>query len=123
MPLSQISGSADGIFVHGARSYDNNYELDGISVNDVQGSGSSSGGIPIPNPDLIQEFKVQTGLFLICKSVLVQPTRAQRSKPLSRNLSRPRPLSRRLCRTVRELPQRFMLSRPFFAPPGFNSTL
>jgi len=25
MPLSQISGSSDGIFVHGARSYDNNY--------------------------------------------------------------------------------------------------
>ena len=63
MPLSQINGSADGIFVHGARSYDNNYELDGVSVNDVQGSGSSSGGIPIPNPDLIQEFKVQTGLY------------------------------------------------------------
>jgi len=63
MPLSQISGSADGIFVHGARSYDNNYELNGVSVNDVQGSGSSSGGIPIPNPDLIQEFKVQTGLY------------------------------------------------------------
>jgi len=63
MPQSQISGSADGIFVHGARSYDNNYELDGISVNDVQGSGSSSGGIPIPNPDLIQEFKVQMGQY------------------------------------------------------------
>src|SRR6516164_5255498 len=63
MPQSQISGSADGIFVHGARSYDNNYELDGVSVNDVQGSGSSSGGIPIPNPDLIQEVKVQTGLY------------------------------------------------------------
>jgi len=63
MPQSQISGSADGIFVHGSRSYDNNYELDGVSVNDVQGSGSSSGGIPIPNPDLIQAFKVQTGLY------------------------------------------------------------
>jgi hypothetical protein len=63
MPLSQISGSSDGIFVHGARSYDNNYQLDGISVNDVQGSGSSSGGIAIPNPDIIQEFKVQTGLY------------------------------------------------------------
>jgi hypothetical protein len=63
MPLSQISGSMDGIFVHGARSYDNNYQLDGISVNDVQGSGSSSGGIPIPNPDIIKEFKVQTGLY------------------------------------------------------------
>jgi hypothetical protein len=43
MPLSQISGSSDGIFVQGARSYDNNYQLDGISVNDVQGSGSVSG--------------------------------------------------------------------------------
>jgi hypothetical protein len=31
-------------------------------VNDVQGSGSSSGGLPIPNPDTIYEFKVQTGL-------------------------------------------------------------
>jgi hypothetical protein len=61
--LSQISKSNDGIYVHGARSYDNNFQLDGISVNDVQGSGSSSGGIPIPNPDTIQEFKVQTGLY------------------------------------------------------------
>ncbi len=63
MPLSQISGSSDGIFVHGGRSYDNNYQLDGISVTDVQGSGSSSGGLPIPNPDSIYEFKVQTALY------------------------------------------------------------
>lgn len=28
-----------------------------------KGSGSSSGGIPIPNPDTIQEFKVQIGLY------------------------------------------------------------
>jgi hypothetical protein len=49
--------------VHGARSYDNNFELDGISVSDVQGSASASGGNPIPNPDAIQEFKVQTGLY------------------------------------------------------------
>jgi len=61
--LSQIAKSNDGIFVHGARSYDNNFELDGISVSDVQGSASGSGGIPIPNPDTIGEFKVQTGLF------------------------------------------------------------
>jgi len=63
MPLSQISGSSDGIYVHGGRSYDNNYQLDGISVNDVQGSGASSGGLPIPNPDTVYEFKVQTGLY------------------------------------------------------------
>src|SRR5277367_4768784 len=61
--LSQIAKSDDGIYVHGARSYDNNFELDGVSVSDVQGSASGSGGIPIPNPDTIQEFNVQTGLY------------------------------------------------------------
>jgi len=61
--LSQIAASNDGIYVHGARSYDNNFVLDGISVSDVQGSASGSGGIPLPNPDSLQEFKVQTGLY------------------------------------------------------------
>jgi hypothetical protein len=61
--LSQIGKSNDGIFVHGARSYDNNWQLDGISVSDVQGSGPLSGGIPIPNPDTLEEFKVQTGIY------------------------------------------------------------
>ena len=61
--LSQISPSNDGVYVHGARSYDNNYQMDGISVSDVQGSAAGSGGIPIPNPDSIQEFKVQTALY------------------------------------------------------------
>jgi hypothetical protein len=61
--LSQIAKSNDGIYVHGARSYDNNFQIDGISVSDVQGSAAGSGGIPIPNPDSIQEFKVQTGLY------------------------------------------------------------
>ena len=61
--LSQIDKSTDGLFVHGARSYDNNFQLDGISVSDVQGSAIASGGVPIPNPDAIQEFKVQTGLY------------------------------------------------------------
>jgi hypothetical protein len=61
--LSQMAKSNDGIYVHGARSYDNNFQVDGISVSDVQGSAAGSGGIPIPNPDSIQEFKVQTGLY------------------------------------------------------------
>ena len=61
--LSQIGKSNDGMFVHGARSYDNNWQLDGISVSDVQGSGSISGGIPIPSPDTLEEFKMQTGLY------------------------------------------------------------
>ena len=61
--LSQIAKSNDGIFAHGARSYDNNFQLDGLSVSDVQGSAAGSGGIPIPSPDSIEEFKVQTGLY------------------------------------------------------------
>jgi len=61
--LSQTDKSNDGLFVHGGRSYDNNFQLDGISVSDVQASAYASGGIPIPNPDTIQEFKVQTGLY------------------------------------------------------------
>jgi hypothetical protein len=60
---SQLGRSNDGIYVHGARSYDNNWQLDGISISDVQSSGSISGGIPIPNPNTLQEFKVQTGLY------------------------------------------------------------
>jgi len=61
--LSQLGKSNDGIYVHGMRSYDNNWQLDGISVSDVQSSGSISGGIPLPNPETLQEFKVQTGLY------------------------------------------------------------
>jgi len=52
-----------GTFVHGARSYDNNYQMNGISVNDNEATGGSSGGVPIPNADTIEEFKVQTGLY------------------------------------------------------------
>ena len=55
--LSQIDKSNDGLFVHGARSYDNNFQLDGVSV-DVQGAPSERWyRCPI---DAIQEFKVQT---------------------------------------------------------------
>ena len=61
--LSQLGKSNDGVYVNGSRSYDNNWQLDGISVSDVQGSGSISGGIPVPNPDTLAEFKVQTGMY------------------------------------------------------------
>ena len=61
--LAQIDPGNDGIFVHGSRSYDNSYEFDGVPVTDLQASSIASGGVPIPNPDAIQEFKVQTGLY------------------------------------------------------------
>jgi len=61
--LAQIDATQAGIFVHGSRSYDNGYQFDGIPVTDLQASGIASAGIPIPNPDSIEEFKVQTGLY------------------------------------------------------------
>ena len=61
--LAQIDAGNDGIYVHGSRTYDNSYLFDGVPVTDLQASNIASGGIPIPNPDAIQEFKVQTGLY------------------------------------------------------------
>ncbi len=37
--------------------------MDGVDINDIEASGHFSGGIPIPNPDTLQEFKVQTGQY------------------------------------------------------------
>ena len=52
-----------GFSVHGGPTNDNNYQVNGVEVNDLMGSGSFSGGIVVPNPDTIQEFKVQTGQY------------------------------------------------------------
>ncbi len=41
----------------------NNYQMDGVAIDDLQNSGDFSGGVAIPNPDTIQEFKVQTGQY------------------------------------------------------------
>src|SRR6478609_9036035 len=53
----------EGLFVHGTRQYDNSFQMDGIEINDLSGSGGESGGVAIPNPDTIREFKVQTGQY------------------------------------------------------------
>jgi hypothetical protein len=42
---------------------DNNFQMNGIGDNDIQQSGYFSAGVAIPNPDTIQEFKVQTGQY------------------------------------------------------------
>jgi len=55
------------VFVNGGRIMDNSYQMDGQDVGnaETQGTGAilSIGGISIPNPDAIQEFKVQTSLY------------------------------------------------------------
>ena len=58
-----LGGSGVGFYAHGDRSYDNNFQMNGLGVNDVFQQGSTSGGVPIPNPDTIQEFNVQTGQY------------------------------------------------------------
>jgi hypothetical protein len=46
----------------------NNFQMDGVAVNNIANSGSSNDGtiytgIPIPSPDAIAEFKVQTSTY------------------------------------------------------------
>jgi hypothetical protein len=61
---SQDASPAGGsLMSQGGASTDNHFEMNGITINDIQGSWIYSAGIPSPNPDTIQEFKVQTALF------------------------------------------------------------
>lgn len=56
-------GTGEGnsaISTSGATTIDNNFQMNGVPVNDNLAVGSFSGGIPIPNPDTLQEFKVVT---------------------------------------------------------------
>ncbi len=76
--LSQISKSNDGIYVHGARSYNNDSQLDGIDVSDVQSTGATSGGIPIPNPDTIDVSVYLARVRLSHRRGSDQTTRARR---------------------------------------------
>ncbi|MBZ5537871.1 MAG: carboxypeptidase-like regulatory domain-containing protein [Acidobacteriia bacterium] len=58
-----LVGSEGGVHVNGARAIDNNFQMNGLGINDLAGMGSLTGGVAIPNPDTIQEFKVQTSQY------------------------------------------------------------
>jgi Carboxypeptidase regulatory-like domain/TonB dependent receptor/TonB-dependent Receptor Plug Domain len=58
-----INLTNDDLSVNGSRGTDNNYQIDGAPANEDIGRGGQSGGIAIPNPDAIAEFKVVTGQF------------------------------------------------------------
>lgn len=49
-----------GLYVQGARATDNSFQMNGVDINDIAGQGF---GVAIPNPDTIQEFRVQTGMY------------------------------------------------------------
>jgi len=59
---SQGAGPA-GYSIGGNSTNDNNFQMNGSEVNDISGQGNISGGVPVPNPDAIQEFKVQVGQY------------------------------------------------------------
>jgi Carboxypeptidase regulatory-like domain len=59
----EANPAGGSIMSQGATSTDNNFQMNGLTINDKQGSWIYSSGIPAPNPDSIQEFKVQTTLF------------------------------------------------------------
>ena len=70
-------GSQD-VSVNGANINQNNYQMDGVNIDNFAGAGlgADSGiyvGIGIPNPDALQEFKIQTS-NLRCK-LWAQPGR------------------------------------------------
>src|SRR5438552_1985858 len=49
------------IIEHGQREYNNNYLIEGISATDYNVAQATN--VPLPNPDVVQEFKVQTSLY------------------------------------------------------------
>ncbi len=64
---SQLGRGTTDNYVNGASNISNNFIMDGVDINNF-GSGRGGdflqqGGIPIPNPDAIEEFKIQTTMY------------------------------------------------------------
>jgi hypothetical protein len=58
---AQLGRGVVKIFVNGQREDNNNYLIDGISATDY--NVAQSYYVPLPNPDVVQEFRVQTSLY------------------------------------------------------------
>ena len=65
---TSLGKGTQDISANGVSTGSNNFQMDGVSVNNISNAGSANdatihGGIPIPSTDAIQEFKVQTSNF------------------------------------------------------------
>ncbi len=58
---AELGRGTTKIFVNGQREDNNNYLIEGISATDY--NVAQNYYVPLPNPDVIQEFKVQTSLY------------------------------------------------------------
>ena len=58
---AQLGRGATKIFVNGQREDNNNYQIEGISATDYNVAQGTN--VPLPNPDVLGEFKVQTSLY------------------------------------------------------------
>ncbi len=55
--------ATDSPVAAGTNFQENNFQMDGVEIDNLGGSGSFTGGVAIPNPDTIAEFKVQTSQY------------------------------------------------------------
>ena len=65
---TRLGAGSQEIRANGARSSDNNFMLNGVDANSYGGNmteatNNSGGGLAIPAPDTIEEFKVQNSLY------------------------------------------------------------
>src|SRR6266446_447701 len=58
---AQLGRGSVKLFVNGQREDNNNFLIEGISATDYNVAQATY--VPLPNPDVIQEFKVQTSLY------------------------------------------------------------
>jgi hypothetical protein len=63
-----LGRGSQNISVNGSSTLQNNFQMDGVSIVNWGSTGSivdnnGYAGIPIPNPDALQEFKIQTSLY------------------------------------------------------------
>ena len=65
---TSLGKGTQDISANGVDPGSNNFQMDGVAVNNIANSGSSNDGtiytgIPVPSPDAIGEFKIQTSTY------------------------------------------------------------